>query len=242
MTQGNLSMSQNYQATELNTEDLIKRNLGLVKKIAWHLHGRVRGALEIEDLIQIGYTGLVVAANNFVKKEGGPFASYASIRIRGAIIDFFRKNSNLCRTTIQMQQKVKATEVSLRQSLAREPLPNEVATAAGLSDAEYSEWQHAFAANVHQSLDAVYDEYSMFFVLNEDGAEQKIQTSQLKQTLRTVLGKLPEKELMVIQLYYVEELNIYEIAQVLNVTTGRLSQIKKAAIAKLRDLIKKEEL
>ena len=88
-------MSQNYQATELNTEDLIKNNLGLVKKIAWHLHGRVRGALEIEDLIQIGYTGLVIAANNFVQKEGIPFASYASIRIRGAIIDFFRKNSKM---------------------------------------------------------------------------------------------------------------------------------------------------
>ena len=235
-------MSQNYQATALDTEDLITKNLGLVKKIAWHLHGRVRGALEIEDLIQIGYTGLVVAANNFVQKEGVPFASYASIRIRGAIIDFFRKNSNLCRTTIQMQQKVKATEVSLRQSLAREPLPNEVAKAAGLRDEEYSEWQHAFAANVHQSLDAVYDEYSMFFVLNEDGAEKKIETAQLKQTLRSVLGKLPEKELMVIQLYYVEELNIYEIAEILNVTTGRVSQIKKSAIGKLRDLIKKEEL
>jgi RNA polymerase sigma factor for flagellar operon FliA len=213
-----------------------------VKKIAWHLHGRVRGALEIEDLIQIGYTGLVVAANNFVQKEGIPFASYASIRIRGAIIDFFRKNSNLCRTTIQMQQKVKATELSLRQSLSREPLPDEVAKAAGLSDAEYSEWQHAFAANVHQSLDAVYDEYSMFFVLNEDGAEKKLEAAQLKQTLRSVLRKLPEKELMVIQLYYVEELNIYEIAEVLNVTTGRVSQIKKSAIGKLRDLIKKEEL
>ena len=235
-------MSQNYQATALDTDDLITKNLGLVKKIAWHLHGRVRGALEIEDLIQIGYTGLVVAANNFVQKEGVPFASYASIRIRGAIIDFFRKNSNLCRTTIQMQQKVKATEVSLRQSLAREPLPNEVAKADGLSDEEYSEWQHAFAANVHQSLDAVYDEYSMFFVLNEDGAEKKIETAQLKQTLRSVLGKLPEKELMVIQLYYVEELNIYEIAEILNVTTGRVSQIKKSAIGKLRDLIKKEEL
>jgi RNA polymerase sigma factor for flagellar operon FliA len=91
-------------------------------------------------------------------------------------------------------------------------------------------------------LDAVYDEYSMFFVLNEDGAEKKIETAQLKQTLRSVLGKLPEKELMVIQLYYVEELNIYEIAEILNVTTGRVSQIKKSAIGKLRDLIKKEEL
>lgn len=235
-------MSQNYQASEINTEDLIQKNLGLVKKIAWHLHGRVRGALEIEDLIQIGYTGLVVAANNFVQKEGVPFASYASIRIRGAIIDFFRKNSNLCRTTIQMQQKVKATELALRQSLAREPLPDEVAKAAGLSITEYNEWQHAFAANMHQSLDAVYNEYSMFFVLDEDGAEKKMENAQLKDTLKRVLGKLPEKELMVIQLYYVEELNIYEIAEILEVTTGRVSQIKKAAIGKLRDLIKKEEL
>ena len=242
MTREGLLMSQSYQASEINIDDLITKNLGLVKKIAWHLHGRVRGALEIEDLIQIGYTGLVIAANNFVQKEGVPFASYASIRIRGAIIDFFRKNSNLCRTTIQMQQKVKATEVALRQSLSREPLPDEVAKAAGLSDAEYSEWQHAFAANMHQSLDSVYDEYSMFFVLNEDGPEKKLEASQLKQTLRSVLGKLPEKELMVIQLYYVEELNIYEIAEILNVTTGRVSQIKKSAIGKLRDLIKKEEL
>ena len=141
-----------------------------------------------------------------------------------------------------MQQKVKATEVALRQSLSREPLPGEVAKAAGLSDAEYSEWQHAFAANMHQSLDAVYDEYSMFFVLDEDAADKKIENKQLKETLRSVLGKLPKKELMVIQLYYVEELNIYEIAEVLEVTTGRVSQIKKSAIAKLRDLIRKEEL
>ena len=66
-------MSQHYHTSDINTEDLIKSNLGLVKKIAWHLHGRVRGALEIEDLIQIGYTGLVVAANNFVQKDGVPF-------------------------------------------------------------------------------------------------------------------------------------------------------------------------
>ena len=235
-------MQKNYQETAVGTDELITQNLGLVKKIAWHLHGRARGALGIEDVIQIGYTGLVVAANNYVVQEGVPFSSYASIRIRGAIIDFFRKNSNLCRTTIQMQQKVKAAETSLRQSLSREPLPAEVAKAAGLSDSEYNEWQHAFAANVHQSLDHVYDEFSIFFVSEEDGPEKKLETDQLKRTLRSVLGRLPEKELLVIQLYYVEELNIYEIAEVLDVTTGRVSQIKKSAIGKLRDLIKKEEI
>ena len=77
--------------------------------------------------------------------------------------------------------------------------------------------------------------------MDDDGPEKKIENAQLKKTLRSVLGKLPEKELMVIQLYYVEELNIYEIAKVLDVTTGRVSQIKKSAIGKLRDLIKKEE-
>ena len=78
--------------------------MNLVKRIAWHMHGRVRSAMEIEDLMQIGYYGLVTAAQKYSPKEGANFfASYAVLRIRGAIVDHLRKSSNLCRTTIQMQ-------------------------------------------------------------------------------------------------------------------------------------------
>ena len=103
-----------------NTKDinsLIEKNMGLVRKIAWQMHGRVKSAIDIEDLIQIGMYGLVTAAQNYVVKEGVSFASYASIRIRGEIVDHLRRNSNLCRTTIQMQQKYKSSVETLSKKL-----------------------------------------------------------------------------------------------------------------------------
>ena len=87
---------------------------------------------------------------------------------------------------------------------------------------------------MHQSLDNVYDEFSIWFVSNENTPEENISDSELREVLKEALTTLPEREALVIQLYYVEELNVYEIAEILDVTTGRVSQIKKAAIARLR--------
>jgi RNA polymerase sigma factor for flagellar operon FliA len=98
-------------------------------------------------------------------------------------------------------------------------------------------WEQAFQANVHQSLDSVYDDFSIWFVSPENTPEENISDSQLRDVLKSALKTLPEREALVIQLYYVEELNVYEIAEVLEVTTGRVSQIKKAAIGKLRSFM-----
>lgn len=232
-------MKASYPEQQPNVESLIVDNMNLVKKIAWHMHGRVRAAMEIEDLMQIGYYGLVTAAQKYSPKEGATFASYAVLRIRGAIVDHLRKSSNLCRTTIQMQQKQKKAVESLLGSLQREPLPSEIAEKMGLELNEYREWEKAFNANVHQSLDEVYDEYSMWFVSKDNTPEENLDRSQLKSILTEALKGLPEKEAMVIQLYYVEELNVYEIAKVMEITTGRVSQIKKSAVSLLRSYIKK---
>ena len=232
-------MKASYPEQQPNVESLIVDNMNLVKKIAWHMHGRVRSAMEIEDLMQIGYYGLVTAAQKYSPQEGATFASYAVLRIRGAIVDHLRKSSNLCRTTIQMQQKQKKAVESLLGSLQREPLPSEIAKKMGLELNEYREWEKAFNANVHQSLDEVYDEYSMWFVSKESTPEENLDKSQLKNILSSALKELPSKEAMVIQLYYVEELNVYEIAEVMDITTGRVSQIKKSAVTLLRSFIKK---
>ena len=104
---------------------------------------------------------------------------------------------------------------------------------------EYRDWEKAFNANVHQSLNEVYDEYSMWFVSKESTPEENLDKTQLKAILSRALKDLPTKEAMVIQLYYVEELNVYEIAEVMEITTGRVSQIKKSAVALLRTSIKK---
>ena len=108
-------------------EELIKKNTLLVKKIAWHYQGRVKNIVEIDDLIQIGMLGLITAANNFTERPGVKFSSYAKIRIKGEIVDFLRKNSNLCRTTITNKQKFEKAVESLRKTYNREPSNSEVA-------------------------------------------------------------------------------------------------------------------
>jgi len=232
-------MKASYPEQQPNVESLIVDNMNLVKKIAWHMHGRVRASIEIEDLMQIGYFGLVTAAQKYSPKEGATFASYAVLRIRGAIVDHLRKSSNLCRTTIQMQQKQKKAVEALTVELQREPVPSEIAEKMGLNLDEYREWEKAFNANIHQSLDEVYDEYSMWFVSKDNTPEENLDRSQLKDILKVALKELPKKEAMVIQLYYVEELNVYEIAEVMEITTGRVSQIKKSAVSLLRENINK---
>ena len=234
-----MQMKASYPEQQPNVESLIVDNMNLVKKIAWHMHGRVRASIEIEDLMQIGYFGLVTAAQKYSPKEGATFASYAVLRIRGAIVDHLRKSSNLCRTTIQMQQKQKKAVEALTVGLQREPVPSEIAEKMGLNLDEYREWEKAFNANIHQSLDEVYDEYSMWFVSKDSTPEENLDRSQLKDILKVALKELPKKEAMVIQLYYVEELNVYEIAEVMEITTGRVSQIKKSAVSLLRENINK---
>ena len=174
-------------------------------------------------------------------REGATFASYAGIRIRGAIVDHLRKSSNLCRTTIEMQKKANVAGRELRSRLGREPTLAEMASHMDIPEEEMHNWQHAFQANVHQSLDSVYDDFSIWFVSSENTPEDNINEEELHKLLKDALRTLPEREALVIQLYYVEELNVYEIAEVLEVTTGRVSQIKKAAIASLRHFLGERE-
>ena len=228
-----------YSESTKDINSLVEKNMGLVRKIAWHMHGRVKSAVDIEDLIQIGMYGLVTAAQNYVVKEGVSFSSYASIRIRGEIVDHLRRNSNLCRTTIQMQQKYKSSVEVLSKQLQREPNNDEIAVEMGLKTAELHNWEQAFAANTHQSLDTVYDEFSIWFATKEQNPEEELTDTELRENLVEALKTLPEREALLIQLYYVEELNVYEIAEVLDITTGRVSQIKKNAVSRLREYINK---
>ncbi len=218
-----------------NKETLIKSCLNLVKKIAWHYHGRVKSIIEIDDLIQIGMLGLVTAAENFIEKPGVSFSSYAKIRIKGEIIDFLRKNSNLCRTTISNKQKYDKAFEDLQKNLNRNPLEDEVINKLDISIDDLHNWKKAFAANKLENIEAVYDEFSIWFLSKEDTPEEKLSDLELREALLTALKKLEKVEALVIQLYYVEELNVYEIAKVLDLTNGRISQIKSQAIKKLRN-------
>ena len=181
--------------------------------------------------------GLVTAAQNFIEKPGVAFSSYAKIRIKGEIIDFLRKNSNLCRTTISNKQKYEKCMEELRRSLDREPEEIEVIRKLEISLKELHAWKEAFAANKLEDIDAVYDEFSIWFQSKEDTPEENMKDIELREELIKSLKKLEKTEALVIQLYYVEELNVYEIAKILDLTNGRISQIKSKAIKKLRNEI-----
>ena len=232
-------MAISYQSINSeNKETLIKSCLNLVKKIAWHYHGRVKNIIEIDDLIQIGMLGLVTAADNFIEKPGVTFSSYARIRIKGEIVDFLRKNSNLCRTTIVNKQKYDKSFEILQKNLNREPRDHELIQELDIDINELHKWKEAFAANKLENLDSVYDEFSIWFLSKENNPEEKFNELELRDALLKALKKLEKIEALVIQLYYVEELNVYEIAKILELTNGRISQIKSFAIKKLRNEIK----
>jgi len=232
------TVKRDHYANQKNdVDDLIKRHSELVRKIAWQVHGRTSHTTEIEDLMQIGFTGLINAAQQYTRKEGATFSTYASIRIKGEIIDYLRKSSNLCRTTIQIKKRYNQAYSQLESQLMRQPTSTEISRKLGMSEAELQEWERAFQANAHESLDNVYDQFSIWYASSDDSPEDLMDQQELQGLLKDALRELPEKEALVIQLYYVEELNVFEIAEVLEVSTGRVSQIKKSAVANLRRMI-----
>ena len=232
-------MKHSYAEQQPDVEELIASHSELVRKIAWQFHGRARHITEIEDIMQIGYTGLIVAAQNYTPLDGASFASYASIRIRGAIVDYLRKSSNLCRTTIQIKKKYNHAVEKLERQLLRQPNRLEIADELDMSEDQLIEWEAAFQANTPQSIDSVYDQFSIWFTSPDNNPEEEVNETELQELLKEALRHLPEREALVIQLYYVEELNVFEIAEVLEVSTGRVSQIKKSAVGQLRQFIEK---
>ncbi|MFD0857550.1 sigma-70 family RNA polymerase sigma factor [Roseovarius aquimarinus] len=230
---------QGYAEQRPDPARLIEEHMPLVRRLAWHFQGRVGRFVEIEDLLQAGYLGLVDASQRYSVQDGVTFGAYAAIRIRGSIIDHLRRNSNLCRSTITMRQTIERTRRKLSQTLGREPETAELADALEMSLEDFQNWEAKFQTNQLKSLDEVYTDHSMLFSDTASTAEDEVEQTQLKALLRLALGEIPERSALVLQLYYVEELNVYEIAAILDVTTGRVSQIKKAAVTQLREIIER---
>lgn len=226
-----------YAEQQPSPTNLVEGHLSLVQRLAWHFYGRVSRYVEIDDLLQAGYVGLVGAAQRYTACDGVSFSAYAAIRVRGAIIDHLRSNSNLCRNTISMRKKVEQARRDLSQELGREPETLELAEKLKMPPEDLLNWENRFQVNQVQSLDEIYTDHSILFSDTQGTAEDDLERTQLKVILKESIGELPERSALVLQLYYVEELNVYEIAAILEVSTGRVSQIKKAAVEQLRDII-----
>jgi len=228
---------QDYPSTKLNVEKLVREHEALVRRVSHHIYSRVRSIVEFDDLLQVGLIGLIEAAQRYTRREGVSFENYAVLRVRGAIYDYLRKNSNLGRKMIATTKVVKFAQAGLSQKLGRAPTRVELAEAVSMTVSELSSWEQSLNSSYQNSLQDEYDEYSMWFSTEEPPVEQLLDRGRLKEALLIALKALPQREALVLQLYYVEELNIYEIAAILEVTPGRISQLKSMAFKKMQPML-----
>ncbi len=218
-------------------EQLVRGHMQLVRKIAWHVHGRVSSAIDIEDLIQIGMIALVEAANGY-EDRGHAFSTYASMRVRGAMIDHLRRHAAMSRSAMTKRRQMLTAKSEFEKTHGRAPSESELAQAMGLDGASFRALLDETAATYQESLDEVYSDQSMWFADVEDRVDDTIARGELAAALAEHISELPEREAMVLQLYFVEEMNLEEIGQTLGIGAARVCQIKKAALDKLRTSLK----
>jgi RNA polymerase sigma factor for flagellar operon FliA len=212
---------------------LVASHMQLVRKIAWHVHGRVSNAIDIEDLVQIGMVALVEAANGY-EDRGHAFSTYAGMRVRGAMIDHLRRHATQARSGMAKRKEIAKVRAEIEGKLGRAASEAEMAQAMGLDATSFREMADAAESVRHESLDEVYSDQSMWFADLEEGADEQLDRGRLGEALAEHIAQLPEREAMVLQLYFVEELNLEEIGQVLDIGAARVCQIKKSALDKLR--------
>jgi RNA polymerase sigma factor for flagellar operon FliA len=218
-------------------ERLIQNHLALVRKLAWHTHARVSTALDIEELVQIGMVALIEAARSFEERGHAAFSTYATVRVRGAMIDALRKQATLCRSALRKRREIQAMRTTLENRLGRAPTQQEMATALDMSLADYVDALSATQAVRQESMDEVYSDHSIWFADETPDAFEQLQAGALRTQLVEAIRSLPEREATVLQLYFVEEMNLEEIGQVLGVGAARICQIKKSALGKVRKML-----
>jgi RNA polymerase sigma factor for flagellar operon FliA len=198
------------------------------------VHARVSSAIDVEDLVQIGMVALIEAARSFEDRGHAAFATYASVRVRGAMIDQLRKGATLVRSAMRRKREWGQVRARLEGQLGRAATDEEMAAALELPLPEYRAALAQTHAAQSESLDDVYSDHSQWFASDDPDAHDCLEQDRRRRAIAAAIATLPEREAQVLQLYFVEELNLEEIGEVLGVGAARICQIKKAALTKLR--------
>ena len=226
------------QSTELR-EKLILEYAPLVKLVAGRLSMYLGYNVEYEDLCSYGIFGLIDAIDKFDPRKGIKFETYASLRIRGAILDQIRKNDWIPRTIRQRQRQIEAAIRDIETEQGRPATDEELAAALGITDDELLDWQSQMKLTNVVSLNEFMESGSEVAGDSSMGAhfkspEEVIGNAELKEMLMGALELLTEKERSVILFYYYEELTLKEIANILGVSESRISQLHTRALEKMR--------
>ena len=216
---------------------LIEQHTVLVKRIAYHLLARLPASVLVEDLIQSGMIGLLEAASNFDAGKGASFETFAGIRIRGSMLDEIRRGDWTPRSVHKNSRMVSDAIKTLEAEFGRDVTDVEVAEKLDISLNEYHHILNEVSSGKILGIDDLGVSEDVIHSAEDSGSDdpyQNIETLVFKKALVECITTLPEREALVLSLYYDEELNLKEIGQVLDVSASRVSQIHSQAMHRLK--------
>lgn len=218
-------------------ELLIERHMDLVRRIAYHMLGRLPASVQVDDLIQAGVIGLLEAGRQYDSKHGASFETYAGIRIRGAILDEVRRQDWGPRSAHRAAREVSEAVRTVENRTGREAAAKDVAKELGVEVDAYHEMLRRVTEARVLSLDAMFETDGDYEeLLPGDAADPSAVCVEenFVAAAAEAIDELPERERLVLSLYYDEELNLREIGEVLGVTESRICQIHGQALTRLR--------
>lgn len=227
--------AQAYKKDEVS--DRIRRFLPMVKRLAWHVHGSGRAGIELEDLIQAG----LVALTECSQKHSGPtedgFAAYAKLRVRGAMVDLVRRSTPLSRSATERRRALREKTAALSTELGHPPSEAELAASMGMTENQLADQRAADEPLRFEHIDDAYTDSNSAFADDRPDSFEMLADQEMRGAVASAIGDLPERLQMIIQLYFVEELNLAEIAEVLAVSIPRVHQLKAQALDKLKEAL-----
>ncbi|MGJ8646150.1 MAG: RNA polymerase sigma factor FliA [Marinomonas colpomeniae] len=228
-----------YSKKAVQSIDSIVEQYGyLVKKIAYHLLARLPDSVDVDDLTQAGMMGLIEAYKRFESTKGASFETYAGIRIRGSMMDEVRKTDWAPRSVRRNGRAVANAIKELEAKFGREASDMEVSAHMGIGLDEYHEMIHSSMSTQLFSYEEMLDSDTNSLDGIESGSENSpyslVEEGDFQSGLASEIDNLPEREKLVLSLYYNEELNLKEIGAILGVSESRVSQIHSQAAMRLR--------
>ena len=219
------------------SEKLITDNLVLVKRIAHHIMAKLPSNIELDDLIQAGMLGLIEAASHYDPSRGASFETYAGIRIRGSILDEVRKSDWTPRSEHRRNRSITETIAELQSQTGRHPTDQQIADHLEIALEEYHAILSDSASCRLFSLNQPYsDSDRVQEVASDDHAEpdDALEGIQFSARLAEAISRLPDRERMVLSLYYERDMNLKEVGLILEVSESRVCQIHGQALLRLR--------
>ena len=231
------AMYASVQPNGSEQDEVIAQHAPLVKRIAYHLMSRLPASVQADDLIQAGMIGLLEAARNYDASQGASFETYAGIRVRGAMLDEIRKGDWVPRSVHRKARQMAEAVREIEHKQGRDARDHEIAAAMELDLGDYYKvLQDVSGHRVLSIEDVGVDEDAMSNLAADQSTspDEGLLREDFKRCLAEGISGLPERERLVLTLYYDEELNLREIGAVIGVSESRVSQIHSQALIRLK--------